>query len=310
MGHNKPSITDEHINQIRMLIDENPSWNRTFLSKKLCELWDWRSPVGQYKDISCRDMLRSLDEKGLICLPAAQRWPRAPGVGADKITIMEHDIKPIIANLREVAPLKIEIVTARADTTLFKSYIHQFHYLGFDRSVGESMKYFVYSKSGDILACLMFGSSAWSCRDRDEFIGWDTAQRQAGLHLLTNNSRFLILPGVEVPHLASHILGAVSRRISGDWQIKYGHKIILLETFVEHLRFRGTCYKAANWKCVGRTTGMGRNCKTAAGGLPMKDIYVYPLAPGFRDLLTNKERVGENEQRQSGRRQLLQGQRR
>jgi hypothetical protein len=292
MGHNKPLITNEHINQIRELINENPDWNRTVLSKKLCELWDWKSPVGQYKDISCRDLLRSLDRKGLICLPAAQRWPRAPGVGADKITLLDHKHKPISASLREITPLRIEVVAARDDMRLFKSYIHQFHYLGFARSVGESMKYFVYSNGGDILACLMFGSSAWSCRDRDEFIGWDASQRQAGLHLLTNNSRFLILPGVEVPHLASHILGAVSRRISGDWQAKYGHKVILLETFVERLRFRGTCYKAANWKCVGKTSGMGRNCKTATGELPIKDVYVYPLATNFRELLTAQERDG------------------
>jgi hypothetical protein len=290
MGHNKPLITGEHISQIKMLINENPSWNRTFLSKKLCELWDWRSPVGQYKDISCRDLLRSLDKKGLISLPAAQRWPRAPGVGADKITIIEHDIKPISTGLRGITPLRIETVTSGDGMRLFKSYIHQFHYLGFDRSVGESMKYFVYSNRGDLIACLMFGSSAWSCRDRDEYIGWGAAQRQAGLHLLTNNSRFLILPGVKVPHLASHILGAVSRRISGDWQAKYGHEIILIETFVERSRFRGTCYKAANWKCVGKTAGMGRNCKTAAGGLPVKDVYVYPLTPNFRDLLSTWER--------------------
>jgi hypothetical protein len=154
------------------------------------------------------------------------------------------------------------------------------------------MKYFVYSNGGDIIACLMFGSAAWSCRDRDAFIGWDTVQRQAGLHWLTNNSRFLILPGIAVPHLASHILGTVSRRISGDWQAKYGHQVLLLETFVEQGRFRGTCYQAANWKCVGKTAGMGRNCKTAAGELPLKDVYVYPVAPNFRDMLLTTGRGG------------------
>jgi len=273
-----------------MLINENPDWNRTFLSKRLCEIWDWRSPVGQLKDISCRDLLRSLNEKGLINLPAAQRWPRAPGVGADKIIIVNHDIKSINTELRNITPLQIEIVTSVNNVRLFKSYIHQYHYLGFERSVGESMKYFVYSNNGDVLACLMFGSSAWSCRARDEYIGWDTAQRRAGLHLLTNNSRFLIVPGVKVPHLASHILGAITRRISNDWGKKYGHKIYLLETFVERQRFRGTCYKAGNWKCVGKTTGMGRNCKTTVGELPVKDIYVYPLESNFREALIAQER--------------------
>jgi len=295
MENKKPTNTSEQVSQINKLITENPSWNRTALSKELCEIWGWKSPLGQAKDISARDLLRSLDKKGLINLPAAQRWPRAPGVGADKISIMEHDMKPVNAKLSEVAPLRIEIVASSDDVRLFKSYIQQYHYLGFDRSIGESLKYFVYGKSGAVLACLMFGSSAWSCRARDEYIGWAAAERRAGLHLLTNNSRFLILPGVKVPHLASHILGAVSRRISGDWEAKYGHKVYLLETFVERARFRGICYRAANWECVGRTTGMGRNCKTQAGELPIKDIYVYPLAANFREALGAQERRGGRE---------------
>ena len=279
-----------------MLIHENPDWNRTFLSKRLCEIWDWRSPVGQLKDISCRDLLRSLDKKGLIKLPSTQRWPRAPGVGADKIIIVNYDFKSIDNELRNITPLQIEIAESVNSMRMFKSFIHQYHYLGFDRSVGESMKYFVYSNNSEVLACLMFGSSAWSCRARDEYIGWNTAQRRAGLHLLTNNSRFLILPGVKVPHLASHILGSIARRISDDWKKKYGHKISLLETFVECQRFRGTCYKAANWQCVGQTTGMGRNCKTAVGELPVKDIYVYPLSVNFRNDLIVQEVIDDDRQ--------------
>lgn len=274
------------------MISGNPDWNRTILSQRLCEAWDWRSPAGQMKDISARDLLRALDKKGLINLPAAKRWPRAPGVGADKIIKMEHCIKPHNTNLRAVAPLRIEIVAARGDVQTFKSYIDQYHYLGYARSVGECIKYFVYSNKGDILACLMFGASAWSCRARDEYIGWDTSQRKAGLHLITNNSRFLILPGVIVPHLASHILGAIAQRIPGDWQVRYGHKIHLLETFVERPRFQGTCYKAANWKCIGKTAGMGRNCKTTVGELPIKDVYVYPLTANFREALSVQERQG------------------
>ncbi|MDR0490265.1 MAG: DUF4338 domain-containing protein [Oscillospiraceae bacterium] len=292
MNTNRPTITETHIYQINDLISRNPDWNRTVLSQRLCEIWDWRSPAGQIKDISARDLLRALDKKGLINLPAAQRWPRAPGVGADKIIKMEHNIKPHNVNLREVAPLRIEMVAAREDMQTFKSYIDQYHYLGYARSVGESVKYFVYSNEGDILACLMFGASAWSCRARDEYIGWDAAQRKAGLHLTTNNSRFLILPGVAIPHLGSHILGAIARRISGDWQFRYGHKIHLLETFVEYPRFQGICYKAANWKCIGKTSGMGRNCRTAVGELPIKDVYVYPLTANFREALTVQERRG------------------
>jgi len=276
-----------------MLIHENPGWNRTVLSKKLCEAWDWKSPLGQIKDISCRDLLRSLDRKGLIQLPAAQRWPRAAGgVGADKVAMLEREAKPVDAKLREVSPLQIRIVTAGEDMRLFKSYIRHYHYLGFDRSIGEGIKYIVNSNGGDVLACLMFGSSAWSCRARDEYIGWDAAQRKDGLRFVTNNVRYLILPGINIPHLASHILGAIARRISDDWQAKYGHKIYLLETFVECGRFKATCYRAANWIRVGKTAGMGRNCKTAVGELPEKDIYVYPLAADFREALAGQGRHG------------------
>jgi hypothetical protein len=292
MIHIKPEMTDERINEIKALIRDNPGWNRTILSKRLCEKWDWKSPVGQIKDISCRDLLRMLDEKGIINLPAAQRWPRAPGVGADKIVTVEHKLKTVDDKLDKVTPIRIETVTTQDVIRLFKTYIHKYHYLGYNRSIGEGMKYFVYGNGGDILACMMFGSSAWSCKARDEYIGWDTAQRRAGLHMITNNSRFLILPGIKVPHLASHILGAISRRISSDWQVKYGHRIYLLETFVESQRFRGVCYRAANWKYVGQTAGMGRNCKTAAGELPTKDIYVYPLAADFREQLATQERLG------------------
>ena len=169
MNTNRPTITEKHIYQINDLISGNPDWNRTVLSQRLCEIWDWRSPAGQIKDISARDLLRALDKKGLISLPAAQRLPRAPGVGADKIIKMEHNIKPHNANLREVAPLRIETVAARGDMQTFKSYIDQYHYLGYAHSVGESVKYFVYSNEGDILACLMFGASAWSCGARYEY---------------------------------------------------------------------------------------------------------------------------------------------
>ena len=292
MGHNKPIITDKHIGQINELIDKNPDWNRTTLSKNLCKIWDWKSPTGQIKDISARDLLRSLDRKGLIRLPPAIKTPRAPGIGADKIIKLEHNISPIEAKLKDIAPIQIKIVSTKEDIRKFKSYIHLYHYLGFDRSIGENIKYFVYSNSGEILACLMFGSSAWSCRPRDEYIGWNTTQRHSGLHLITNNSRFLILPGVNVPHLASHILGAIARRISGDWQTKYGHKIFLLETFVERQKFRGCCYKAANWRHVGITSGLGRNSSATSERLPEKDILVYPLCRDFKEELTARGKAG------------------
>jgi len=289
MGHNRPNITDEHVTQIRQMIAANPDWHRTKLSKELCVLWDWKSQVGQIKDLSCRDLLRSLDKKGLICLPAARCTPRAPGgIGTDKIKHFDIDTSPINADLNDIMPLSIEIVSSKSDTDLFKAFIQQYHYLGYERSVGENMKYFIFSRHGAVLACLMFGAAAWSCRGRDEYIGWDSTQRRAGLHCVANNVRFLIPQWIKVHCLASNILAAVARRISGDWQTKYGHKLLCLETFVQRDRFRGTSYKSANWRHVGVTTGLGRNSTTGEQVLPIKDIWIYPLCRNFRQKLCSQ----------------------
>jgi hypothetical protein len=281
----RPEITEEKIEQIRNVIVENPDWNRTRISKHLCRLWGWQNPNGRLKDISCRDLLRKLDKAGEITLPPSQR---APGT-SNKVTVvrhLEHDTTPINAKLKELLPLHIRKIDSGKEFSQFKSYLDQYHYLGFNRPAGENMKYMVYSQDGRPLSCLMFGAAAWSCRERDQFIGWDKVQRVRGLSRMTNNQRFLIFEWVRVPHLASHVLSLIARRIAKDWQAKYGHPVCCLETFVEIERFRGTCYKAANWIKVGSTTGRGR-----AGGhkhaiLPIKDIYLYPLVKDFRAALT------------------------
>jgi hypothetical protein len=285
MGYNvRPEITEERVKQILDIIEENPGWNRTRISQQVCRLWGWQSPNGQLKDISCRDMLRELDRAGKINLPARQRLSRTKG-GADKIVHLEHDVAPINAKLAELRPLCISKVCGSKELGQFKSLIEQYHYLGYDRSIGENMKYMVYDRSGKPLACLLFGSAAWSCRGRDSYIGWGKHERAQGLRFLTNNSRYLILPWVSCPHLASHVLSLISRRIAGDWQQKYGHPVYCIETFVETGRFKGTCYKAANWVKVGVTTGRGRDGGHHMAILPVKDIYVYPLTAKFREAL-------------------------
>ena len=290
----RPEITEDRIEQIRNVISENPSWNRTRISKHLCSIWCWQSPNGQLKDISCRDMLRELDKAGKINLPAAQAPSRTSG-GADKINHLEHDTTSIGLKLSELRPLNISTVSAGKELVLFKSLIDQYHYLHYDRTIGENMKYMLYSRDGRPLSCLLFGSAAWSCRERDSFIGWDRPDRKRGLSLMTNNSRFLVLPWVRVPHLASHILSLVSRRIGDDWQQKYGHPVYCLETFVERDRFRGICYRAANWIHVGSTTGRGRDGGHHHVVLPIKDVYLYPLVTCFRKaLLGTKGTVKSN----------------
>lgn len=286
-NRSRPEITEAKVNQIQDIIRENPEWNRTKISKYICKLWRWQAPNGKLKDISCRDMLRELDKSGRIRLPAPLKPSRSTGV-TDVIRYIEHDTTPVIATLPELRPLHIECVSSGLQLALFKSYINRHHYLGFDRTIGENMKYIVYSRDGHPLSCLLFGSAAWSCRERDIFIGWDKVQRGRGLSNMTNNTRFLIFPWVRVEHLASHILSMIAKRISNDWQAKYGHPVYCLETFVEVGRFRGVCYRAANWIHVGSTTGRGRDGGHKHAILPIKDIYLYPLIKNFKAALSEQ----------------------
>jgi hypothetical protein len=287
----KPQITEEKIEEINALIQKNPDWHRSRLSKELCLLWDWHGPNGQMKDISCRDMLRELDRIKKISLPPARNRSRQIS-GPETVIPMKHDTTPVNLKLGDIAPVSVEIVTSGDGLMEFKSYIGQYHYLGFDRSIGENMKYMFRGGNGRPLACMLFGSAAWACRPRDEYIGWGSELRKANLQFVTNNSRFLIFPWITVPHLASHALSLAARRIACDWREKYGHPLVLLETFVEQGRFKGTCYKAANWQFVGGTTGRGRNSVHSYAVLPKKDVYLYPLAADFRQTLTGLGREG------------------
>jgi len=282
---NRPKVTDDIIMQINSVITEHPDWNRTKISKHLCELWDWRMPNGQVKDISCRDMLRTLDKAGKITLPKAIKGLGHASKENKYMQTFLHDETPVETKLSALQPLRVELVEEKWQINEFKSYIAQFHYLGFDRTVGENMKYMVYSTDGRILACLLFGSAAWSCHDRDAYIGWSKQSRKWNLQKMTNNHRFLIPQWIKVPHLASHILSLISRRLSADWEKKYGHPIYCLETFVECDRFKGTSYKAANWIYVGKTVGRERNDTDNSASIPIKHIYLYPLNRNYRQLL-------------------------
>lgn len=285
---NRPEITDEKIELIKRLIEENPNMGRSRLSEVLCEKWDWRSSNGKTKSMSCRDLLLSLEKAGKIVLPERKTTPRRAG-DRKKILHLEHDQTPITCNLKELRPLQVEIVSSKDKLVEFKSYIDQFHYLAFDRYIGEHMAYMIRSRDGVVLSCLLFGSAAWSCRDRDRYIGWGKEQRSRSLNYLTNNVRYLVNPWVRVPCLASHILSLITKRISADWEAKYGHPIYALETFVEVDRFRAVCYRAANWIRVGSTTGRGRDGGHHHSILPVKDIYFYPLDAEFRQKLTNRK---------------------
>ena len=270
---------------IRTLQAEHPSWHRTRLSRELCERWAWRNEAGQRKDMACRTLLLKLQDRGLIELPARQRASVNGSRNRSPVTVL-LDESPLPSSLEALRPLSVDRVTPGSPQgRLFQFLLQRYHYLGHRNCVGENLKYLVSERHGRPLACLLFGSAAWKCRPRDAFIGWSQRSQLHSLRLLTNNTRFLILPWVRVPHLASHLLRVITSRLSGDWQEKYGHPIHLVESFVQRDRFSGTCYRAAGWICVGTTTGRGRTAPGRAAQGPIKEVFLKPLGADFRQRL-------------------------
>lgn len=271
--------------QIRTLLLEHPSWHRTRLSRELCDLWVWRNEAGRLKDMACRTLLLKLEARGLIGLPPRQR-ASVNGTRNRSPAEFPCEVAALDAGLDALRPLRVEpVAPGSPESGLFQLLLQRHHYLGHRNCVGENLKYLVCARQGRPLACLLFGSAAWRCHPRDAFIGWSSQEHRRHLRLLTNNTRFLILPWVRVPHLASHILSRITRRLSSDWQDKYGHPIHLVETFVERDRFAGTCYRAAGWVALGATTGRGRNSPGLAPQGPVKEIYLQPLSTDFHQRL-------------------------
>lgn len=276
------TITAADIACVRRLIEENPSFTRRRLSREICHLWNWKNAQGQIKDMACRTLLLKLGCRNLVVLPARAQEPR-PRL---QRIYLPHAKDPIVTDLRSLQPIKvINVKTGTEDQKMFSCLLDEYHYLGYKTSVGENLKYMVVDCSQRIVACLLFGSAAWKTTPRDVFIGWSDESRQKNINLMTNNTRFLILPWVRVPHLASHVLSLISRRINNDWMEKYNHPVWALETFVDTVRFKGTCYKAANWIYLGKTKGRSRNDRFHKLQTSIKDIYFYPLNQDFKKVL-------------------------
>lgn len=270
---------------IRQLIATHPEWSRRRLSQALCEGWNWRNCAGQLKDIASRTLLLKLEQRGEIQLPKRRQTP-VSRMRQTQTASYQGDVSPYTKVLAQAGPLLLtEVSQDRRQRQELAAALARFHYLGFGGTVGENLQYTVHDHAGRLLVGLVFGSAAWKCQDRDQFIGWTAPQRQKNLFLTTNNTRFLILPWVRVPHLASWTLAAVLRRLSPDWQLKYGHPIHLVETFVERDRFRGTAYRAANWVRVGATAGRTRQDRSWSLHTPVKEVYLYPLSAKFKQRL-------------------------
>jgi len=291
-------ITDSDLAVIRQIIEAYPDGSRRFISQEVCRAWEWRQANGALKDMVCRSLLLLLQSEGLIKLPPPKCKPFNPLANRKKPVKIEVDRAPIQCPIKRLFPIHFKQVRRTQLEKLFNSLISENHYLGYTQPVGEHLKYIAFSNDRPI-ACLAWSSAPWYIGARDRFIGWSPEIRQKNLCLIINNTRFLVLPWVEVPHLASHLLALNRRRLTEDWGLVYNHPVYLLETFVDTEKFQGTCYKADNWIYVGKTTGRGKLSTSTKPTLSKKAVYVYPLTKNFRDRLkTQGPAASQKEARQ------------
>jgi len=282
-------VSAAEVEFIRQLITQHPGANRRQLSLRLCEAWGWKQANGALRDMVCRGLLLELERAGRLELPPASHVHRNPPVrhpahGTKAPAPLLLDTTPLQVPLRVLRPLEFQPVRRTPEEPLFDYLVAQYHPLGYVRPVGEHLKYLVYA-TGRPIACLAWSSAPRHLGARDRFIGWSAEARRRTIRFLAYNPRYLIVPWVQVKYLASHLLGEMARRISSDWERSYGHPIYFLETFVDPERHRGTCYRAANWVVMGRTTGRGKNCPNQRPNRSIKEVLGYPLTPRFRELL-------------------------
>ena len=277
-------ITAQDLEFIREFIKQHPGLSRRRLSVQLCEAWQWRQANGALCDMVCRGLLLMLHRGGEIELPPVRQISLNPFVRRVRPTPALIDQAPLTGTLKEVRPIAIQQVRRTAHEPLFNSLIEHHHYLGYEQPVGEHLKYLIWSQ-GRPLACLAWSSAPRHLGSRDRYIGWSATARRRNIRLVAYNTRFLILPWIRVPHLASHILGRVVGRLSQDWEGIYGHPVYFAETFIDPARFRGTCYRAANWRSLGMTTGRGKASTSRRPNRSFKEVLGYALTPRFRELL-------------------------
>jgi hypothetical protein len=284
LRHRGRSVSSEDVEGIKQLIASNPGASRRDLSKRLCEKWNWRQPNGELRGMVCRGLMLALDRAGYIELPPVRYKPPNPFLERRHRDVIEIDESPIECALSELGALELRQVRRTADDRLFDRLVETHHYLGYTQPVGEHLKFLAYASERPV-ACFAWSSAPRHIGPRDEYIGWNQGHRRHNLHLIAYNSRFLILPWVKVPHLASHLLGRMTRELSGEWQKLYGHPIHYVETFVDPERFRGTCYRAANWQLLGITTGRGKADLTKVANRSKKYVLGLPLTKDFRQHL-------------------------
>jgi hypothetical protein len=277
-------FTAEDMAQIHALIAAHPEAPRAALSRLVCERLDWRAPDKRLKQMSCRVAMLRMHAQGLIALPAPRKGNGNRNVYGRRTPEAEPPSELTVPPADTLAHVALNLVATTQASYLWNEYIDRYHYLGYRPLPGAQLRYFARA-DGSIVGLLGFGAAAWKAGPRDQFIGWSAQQRMRHLHLVVNHARFLVLPWVRVPNLASRLLSLAHRSLQRDWQERYAYRPVLLETFVETPRFHGTCYKAANWTCLGLTQGRGKLDRYHRAQLPKKTIWVYPLMKNFRRVL-------------------------
>ncbi len=286
MRYRGKTYSSTEINQIREIITAFPDRSRWFISREICRRWNWTQPNGVLKDMICRGLLLKLEAEKLIELPPAKM--ASPYLGRRKPPAIEIDQTAIEGKLSALKPIELLQVRRTPLEKFYQALIEQFHYLGYSQPVGEHLEYMAHSGNRP-LACIGWCSAPRHIGCRDRYLGWNQEQRSRRLSLVIINTRFLILPWVKVPHLASHLLGLMARRISRDWQQIYQHEVLWLESFVDPARgFLGTCYKAANWIYLGQTTGRGKDDQTHKPNRSLKAVWGYPLGKDVERVLSEK----------------------
>jgi hypothetical protein len=281
LSYRGKKITQEDVVFIRGLIAQNPADSRRRLSEKLCQAWNWRQANGALCAMVCRGLMLALERAGHIELPARRQNSLNPLIRREKPASISIDPSPLEGPLSFLLPLEFRQVRRSPLEKLCNSLIEQYHYLAYCQPVGEHLKYLVFAHQRPI-ACMIYSSAPRHIGCRDRFIGWPARIRRQNLYLMAYQTRFLILPWVRVPHLASHLLGRMAKRLSADWQRLYRHPVYYEETFVDIERFKGTCYRAANWFYLGKTTGRGKNDQTHKPNRSIKAVWGNPLCRDFR----------------------------
>jgi len=283
-------FTIQELLEIQETVRLFPKLSRDELAKTICENFDWMTPNGQHRVHSCLQLLEKLEGRDLIILPAKKEY-KSRSKKTINLGPYTAPAPPVEGPLTDYEPIILEPVRMSPERLLWNEYVYRYHNLGYKHPFGAHQRYFIVSGAGQKLGCLLFAASAWALLPRDEWIGWTKTDRSLRLNLIVNNTRFLIFPWVRIKNLASKVLSLAVKRIGDDWLERYGYRPVLLETFVDPGKYRGTSYRAANWTFLGCTAGRGRMDRYKKRPFTQKQIYVYPLHRDYKAILCGESRA-------------------